>query len=369
MENIFDPIKTLFAENSMWLWPFFCAIAVLLTLVIKLVLRLISSYLRKFALKTKSSWDDVGVDIIDGLNSVILFLSILFLITRRLEQTPSFHQFFLTITILAMTAQVAIWGLHVIKVWRRVILDHKIKSDPSSSAALGLLYKGIQISFISVLILIGLSNLGIDISALLAGLGVGGIAVALAAQNVLGDLLASLSIVLDKPFVVGDFIVAGSEKGTVEHIGIKTTRLRSLSGEELIFSNKDLLESRVQNFKRMWVRRVVQNFGVTYSTTAPFLEKIPTWVRQIVEGQPQLKFDRCHFSGYGAYSLDFELVFFVQDPEYNVFMDLQQIVLLEIFKKFTLEKIDFAFPTQSIHVEKLPPAPEGRSRGDREFGN
>ena len=167
--------------------------------------------------------------------------------------------------------QVAIWGFYVIKNWRQIYLDQRVKKDPSSSAALGLLFTAVQVTFLIVLVLIGLSNLGVDITALLAGLGVGGIAVALAAQNILGDLLASLSIVLDKPFVVGDFIVAGSEKGTVEHIGIKTTRLRSLSGEELIFSNKDLLESRVQNFKRMWVRRVVQSFVVVYSTPPYFL--------------------------------------------------------------------------------------------------
>jgi small-conductance mechanosensitive channel len=208
--------------------------------------------------------------------------------------------------------------------------------------------------FLVVVVLIGLSNLGVDITALIAGLGVGGIAVALAAQNVLGDLLASLSIVLDKPFVIGDFIVAGDYKGTVENIGIKTTRLRSLSGEEIVLSNKDLLESRIQNFKRMWRRRVVLKVGVIYSTTAEVLEKIPVWMKAIVTSEAKLDFDRCHFSGFGASSLDFEMVFFVNDSDYNLYMDIQQRVMLSIFKKFNEEKVEFAFPTQSLFIEKLP---------------
>src|SRR5690606_19671212 len=143
---------------------------------------------------------------------------------------------------------------------------------------LGLIYVTVRVLFVVVLILIGLSNMGVDVAALVAGLGIGGIAIALAAQNVLGDLLASLSIVLDKPFTIGDFIVAGSEMGTVENIGVKTTRIRSLSGEELVFSNKDLLESRVRNYKRMWQRRVEQKFSVVHATDVEKLAQIPVWV-------------------------------------------------------------------------------------------
>lgn len=245
-------------------------------------------------------------------------------------------------------------GAASLRNWKKSVLNKKIEHDPSSAAALGLFYTATQAVFIVVLILIGLSNLGINISALLAGLGVGGIAVALAAQNVLGDLLASLSIVLDKPFVVGDFIIAGTEMGTVEQIGIKTTRLRSLSGEEVVLSNKDLLESRIRNYKRMWQRRVVQKFRVIYSTPAPVLEQIPGWVKEIIGRYDKLRFDRCHFANYGASSLDFEFVFFVLDSDYNVFMDFQQKVLLDIFRKFAENGVEFAFPTQSIYVEKLP---------------
>jgi small-conductance mechanosensitive channel len=356
MENLINDIQPYLVEDSPWTWLAIGVVSLIVTLIIKLVLKTISHSLRKIAEKTVSKWDDIAVDIIDSFKSPIIYLATFFVLTRSLPQSEPLKNSLMTLVVVCIVIQIAIWGLHVIHNWRKIVLDKKIEADPSSAAALGLLYTGIQIGFIVIVILIGLSNLGIDISALLAGLGVGGIAVALAAQNVLGDLLASLSIVLDKPFVVGDFIVSGEEKGTVEHIGIKTTRLRSISGEQLVFSNKDLLESRVKNFKRMWTRRVVQSFGVTYSTPAETLAKIPGWVKAIVENQEKLKFDRCHFCAYGASSLDFELVFFVSDAEYNVYMDLQEKVLLSLFRKFSEENVNFAFPTQSIHLESVPKA-------------
>ncbi|HWU44155.1 MAG TPA: mechanosensitive ion channel family protein, partial [Bdellovibrio sp.] len=206
-------------------------------------------------------------------------------------------------------------------------------------------------------VLFGMSNLGIDVGALIAGLGIGGIAVALAAQNILGDLLASLSIVLDKPFEVGDAISVGGLSGVVENIGLKTTRVRATTGEQLIFSNKDLLESRVQNFKRMWQRRVVLKIGVTYSTPESKLTQIPGWIKGFIEADETLRFDRAHFMNIGAHSLDFEVVFFVKSDSYQVYMDRQQALLLTIYNKFNFEKVEFAYPTQSIIVEKLPLQP------------
>jgi small-conductance mechanosensitive channel len=247
-----------------------------------------------------------------------------------------------------------VWGQYLMQVWKHQVLEKRVAENPSSSAALGLLYRFMQGGFITLVILLGLSNVGVDIRALLAGLGVGGIAVALAAQNILGDLLASLSIVLDKPFVVGDFIVSGEVRGTIESIGIKTTRLRSISGEQIVISNKDLLESRVQNFKRMWERRVVKRLGFVYATPPNTLAQIPTWIREIISREEKLRFERCHFVDYGASSLDFELVFYVTDPDYKLYMDIQQRILLDILSKLNNEKVEFAFPTQSLLIEKVP---------------
>ncbi len=354
MELNIAEIQTLLKENPVAAWAIALALSLTLATIIKLGLKIFANGLRKIAESTTSIWDDVALDVIGGIKIWVLSVCIFTLLSKTLPRNELANSIIQFLLIVSCSYQIALWGIYLIKNWRVQFLDEKIKNDPSSAAALGLLYTVIQVLFISIVVLVSLSTLGINISALVAGLGVGGIAVALAAQNVLGDLLASLSIVLDKPFVVGDMVVTGSEKGTVEHIGIKTTRLRSISGEQLILSNKDLLESRVQNFKRMEQRRVVQNFGITYSTSADQIEKIPEMIKKIVEKHDKLKFDRCHFSAYGASSLDFEFVFFVLDPDYNTFMDLKEKILLEIFREFQSRKIEFAFPTQTIYIEKMP---------------
>ena len=199
--------------------------------------------------------------------------------------------------------------------------------------------------------LVALDTAGIDITALVAGLGVGGIAVALAVQNILGDLFASLSIVLDKPFVIGDFIIVGDMMGTVEHIGMKTTRVRSLSGEQLVFSNTDLLSSRIRNYKRMQERRALFRFGVTYQTSRDLLARIPEVVREVIEGRDETRFDRAHFAGFGDSSLDFEVVYYMLVPDYNAYMDTQQAVNLELVGRFEEIGIDFAYPTRTVFVE------------------
>ncbi len=202
----------------------------------------------------------------------------------------------------------------------------------------------------AVVVLLALQNLGIDVTAMVAGLGIGGVAIALAVQNILGDLFASLTIALDKPFVAGDFIVVGNEMGAVENVGLKTTRVRSLSGEQLVFANSDLLTSRVRNYKRMSERRVVFSFGVVYSTPPDVLEQIPALVRAVIRGAGNLRFDRCHFFRFGDSSLDFETVYFILSPDYNAHMDAQQRVLLSIARAFRERGIDFAFPTRTIYV-------------------
>lgn len=354
MENWYNDSVQLLNDHHSLLWASVVGVAILATMIIKIALGFVTRSMRKITKHTSSLWDDVGLDLVDGLKSGVIFVWVLYILSKSIE-SPAFVQRLMLIAVVAFSViQIGIWGLYLIQNWKRTYLDHRIQADPSAAAALGLLYTTLQGIFIVIIVLIGLSNLGVNIGALVAGLGVGGVAVALAAQNILGDLLASLSIVLDKPFIVGDFVVAGKEAGTVENIGIKTTRLRSISGEEIIVSNKDLLESRVQNFKRMWQRRIVQKFGVTYSTPAEKLEQIPGWVQGFIEKHEKLKFDRCHFAAFGASSLDYEFVFLVADSNYNIYMDLQQTILLDIYKKFEQEKIEFAFPTQTILVEKFP---------------
>ena len=196
--------------------------------------------------------------------------------------------------------------------------------------------------------LIMLDNFGFNVATLIAGLGIGGIAIGFALQAVLGDLFASFAIGLDKPFEVGDFIIQGEYLGTVEKIGLKTTRVRSLGGELLIFSNNDLMNSRVRNYKRMNERRIVFQIGVTYDTKQEHLEEIPIIIRKVIEDIEDARFDRAHFAKFGNFSLDFEIVYYVLKPDYNIYMDLQQMINLRIREEFLQRSIAFAFPTTTI---------------------
>jgi small-conductance mechanosensitive channel len=195
-------------------------------------------------------------------------------------------------------------------------------------------------------------NLGYNVTTIIAGLGIGGIAIALAAQNILGDLFNYFVIFFDRPFEVGDFITVDDKKGTVEHIGIKTTRLLSVNGEQLAFSNSDLTKSRIHNFKRMQRRRVVFSIGVVYSTTHEKLQRIPTIIKDIISSQELATFDRAHFASFAPYSLNFEIVYFIESSEYIPFMNTQEAINLRIFKAFDDEKIEFAYPTQTVFVNR-----------------
>lgn len=204
-----------------------------------------------------------------------------------------------------------------------------------------------------------LDNLGFDVSTVVAGLGIGGIAVALAGQAVLGDLFSYFAILFDRPFDLGDFVIVGEFMGTVEHVGIKTTRLRSLHGEQLVFSNTDLTGSRLKNYKRMESRRVAFRFGVTYDATSSELAIVPEVVRDIIEETAGTRFERAHFAAFGASSLDFEVVYHVLSPDYAVYMDLQHSINLALKEGIEAIGLAFAFPTQTLHLvsSQRPAAP------------
>lgn len=346
-----DYLKS-FGEDALVSYAILFIVALLLTSIILFVRRLTIPRLKRWASKTITRWDNVVLDILTGLKPVVLFSWIFYFLCQFLDSTLSTNKSLLFVMVALTAIQVAVWGFFIIRTWKEDFLNRRIEQDVSAAGVLGILYFFIQSSFIVAVVLVALSNVGVDIGALIAGLGVGGIAVALAAQNILGDLLASLSIVLDKPFVVGDFIIVGEDKGTVDKIGIRSTQVRSLSGEQLVFSNKDLLQNTIRNYKRMWERRVVQSFGVVYSTSPARLKEIPLWVKGFVEELDGVRFDRCHFCKYGDSSLDFELVFWVASPDYTIYMDLQQTLLLKITEKFNNEGVEFAFPTRTLYMEK-----------------
>ena len=218
--------------------------------------------------------------------------------------------------------------------------------DPSISSATAIIRFLATLTVATIATLLLLANLGVEITPLITGLGIGGIAVALAAQSILADVFGSLSILFDKPFLVGDFIIVGDQMGTVENIGVKTTRVRALSGEQLVFANTDLLGSRIQNFKRMMERRAVFSFGIAYETPAEVVATVPRVIRDIASHQPKVRFDRAHFQSFGEYALKFEVVYIVLSPDYNEYADVQQEINLEILRRFERMGVRFAYPTQ-----------------------
>ncbi|WP_081650602.1 mechanosensitive ion channel family protein [Paucidesulfovibrio longus] len=203
-----------------------------------------------------------------------------------------------------------------------------------------------------------LDNYGVEIGTIMAGLGVAGVAVGFAAQAVLGDLFSYFAILFDRPFQIGDFILVNDQiRGNIEHIGLKTSRIRSLDGEQIIISNTDLTSSRVKNYRRMTRRRAVFFFGVVYSTPHDVLAAIPGWVREIISEVPRCEFDRAHFFRFGDSSLDFEVVYFLNTPEYLDYMDAQQAIHLGLVRRFEQEGVDFAFPTRTVHLAGNTPPP------------
>lgn len=296
-------------------------------------------FLLEFIHSTKT-WFFVAIAAFVGLHFLVL--------PFRLERV--FQSFFIILFLI----QITLWGFRVIEFLLRAQVHKQIEASGDASMFESMVptlrFIG-RVAFLALVLLLGLSNLGIDITALIAGVGVTGIAVALAVQNILGDLFASISILLDKPFVVGDFIVMDDIMGNVEKIGLKTTRIRSLSGEQLVISNGDLLNGRIRNFKRMQERRISFSFGVVYQTPYEKLKAIPAIVKESVEAQEGTRFDRAHFMTYGDFSLNFDVVYYVEAPDYLTYANVQQGINLELYRRFDEEGIVFAYPTQTLFLE------------------
>lgn len=341
-----------FLGNSVMEWVIALGVLVGTILILKVIQKVIVHRIGKFAEATKTEIDDLIIAIVGKTRFYFLFVIALYASSHSLALSQSASQLLQTILVIGTLLQAAIWGNTVISFILTRAIKQRLDEDAASATTVSALGFVGRLVLWSVLLLLALDNLGVNITGLIAGLGVGGIAIALAVQNILGDLFASLSIVLDKPFAIGDFIIVDDHQGTVEHIGLKTTRLRSLSGEQIIVSNADLLKSRIRNFKRMFERRVSFNIGVTYETPYEKLSAIGPMIKQIVEAQPDVRFDRAHFKEYANWSLNYEIVYFVKSPDYNKYMDTQQAINLGIYRRFRDENITFAYPTQTLHVQQ-----------------
>lgn len=312
--------------------------------------------LARFAPRTQARWDDLLAETLRATSLLLLLPVAVYAGAFALDIPARLERFIQIAAVIGLLLQAGLWGNRFLARWIARKVERSGERDAKEATALSLLAFSARIAMWSLVLLLTLDQLNFDITALVAGLGIGGVAVALAVQNILGDLFASLSIVLDKPFEVGDFIVVDGLRGTVERVGIKTTRLRSLDGELLVFSNADLLRSRVRNFQRMLERRVEFTVGVTYQTPSEKLRKIARWLREAVEAQPRARFDRAHFKQYGDSALVFEIVYYVLDAEYNVYMDVHQAINLAIFERFAREGVEFAYPTRTLYLNPRPAA-------------
>jgi small-conductance mechanosensitive channel len=341
---------------SLYQWGIALAVAAVLFLALRLLKGSLFKRFTRLAERTENQVDDVIALVMEKtsaffLAAVAAYLGVL-LVSLPEEAQDTIDRLIAVVLFL----QAGFWAHHVAAFVLQGYARKTREEDPSRVAVLSLFGFFAQLAVWSVVVLLVLDNLGVNVTALIAGLGLGGIAVGLALQNVLKDTFASLSIILDKPFVVGDFIVVGDLLGVVERVGIKTTRVRSLSGEMLVFGNDDLLSSRIRNFKQMYERRVVFSLGVVYGTTPDELEAIPGMVREAVEANDHTRFDRAHFKQFGDSSLGFEVVYYVQSPDYNLYMDIQQAINLTLCRRFAEAGIEFAFPTRTIYLGGSPAA-------------
>lgn len=345
-------MRYVFLGNDLTTWSIALGIGLSVCFLLYFAKRLVVRRLEVFAATTTTYLDDLAVKVLSATHPLFFVLMGVYAGAQSLALSEGRLTLLSRLAIAALLLQMARWGDVGVRAWLYHYRLHRAGQDAASTtstAALGFIVRTV---IWLVIILMILDNFGVNITTLVASLGIGGIAVALALQNILGDLFSSLSIVLDKPFVVGDFITVDDISGTVEFVGLKTTRVRGLGGEQVIFSNSDLLKSRIRNFKRMQTRRIVFGIGVTYETSKQQLSAIPDILREAVQAQPDVDFDRAHFKSFGASSLDFETVYIVKTPAYGAYMDVQQAINMALFERFENEGIEFAYPTQTVYLSR-----------------
>jgi small-conductance mechanosensitive channel len=339
-------------DNGPAEWALAAAILVALVIAVWVARGLAVRLIMRFARRTTAHVDDALADAVRGTRLWLLLPLAAYAGASALALPPRLDRLLEHIAMVALVAQFAVWANRLVLRWLELRAAAARTSDPASATTVTLLGFVARVTVWTMALLLALDQLGFNVTALVAGLGIGGIAVALAMQNILGDLFASAAIVLDKPFQVGDFIIVGDKPGTVEKVGLKTTRVKSLWGEQLVFANAQLLNSQISNYKQMQERRIAFTIGVTYETPAEKLRAMPGWLKAAVEAQPDLRFDRAHFKSYGDFSLDFEIVYYVLSPDFTLYMDRRQAINLAIFEKLASEGVQFAYPTRTLYLRQ-----------------
>jgi small-conductance mechanosensitive channel len=344
-------------------WTVAALVALLAYLCLSVGIRFLSARVQALARRTANGFDDKVAAVFAATSRWVLALAALLVGLTVLELPPLWRERVEHLWFVAAALQVALWANEIITLTLRgYVARHATRGMTQVSASATLMSWAVRTALWTIVLLAALSNFGVDITAFVASLGIGGVAVALALQNILGDLFASLSIAVDKPFEIGDSIAFQAVNGTVEHIGLKTTRIRSITGEQIVISNTDLLKQTISNYKRMQERRVVLRFGLTYDTTTAQARKVPEIVKRIVKGCDKLRFERVHLQNLGASSLDYELVYYVQDPSYELHMDRQQEIMLKLMDELAHLGAELAFPTRTVRLLR-PDRPKSRPPG------
>jgi small-conductance mechanosensitive channel len=343
-------LKQTLLYNSVETWLIAIVTALVVGFALYAVKWLLIRRFSAFAERTRTTLDDMVVAVVGQMKTWFMVAMSLYAGSIILSLPPRASTIVSTAAVILALVQGAVWSNALLDY---LLTQGMVGKGGERSAAVGAFEFILRLAVWSAFLLLILDNIpGVDVGSLIAGFGVAGIAVALAVQTILSDLFSALSILLDKPFEEGDFVVVDEFSGTVEKIGLKSTRVRSLSGEQLVFSNSDLLSSRIRNYKRMKQRRVVFNLGVVYETPYEKLLKVPDLVREVIESQKDAVFDRAHFQSFGDSALNYEIVYHMTTPDYAAYMDTQQAINLELFRRFAEEGIEFAYPTQTIFLAK-----------------
>lgn len=354
-------MNTIYFGNTTRAWLIAAGIATVVYLVLVLIQRLLVNRFGKLAERTENDWDDGLVNLVKSTRPFFFAAIAVIAAMRGLVVNPAIGGPIQAVLELLVLLQIGLWATGLIAfLVERSLTKRRETADRIGVAAVRAIGITIKVVAWIIIVLLAIQNVfNKNVTALMTGLGVGGIALALAVQNILGDLLAAVAIVFDRPFDVGDFIIVGDVMGTVEQIGLKTTRLRSLSGEQIILGNGELLKSRIRNYKRMYERRATFSLDITYDTPPDVVERIPGMVKTAIEAQPTVRFDRCHFASFAESALRIETVYFVLNPDYNVYMDTQQAINLVLLRQFNVAGIQFAFPTRTVQLQGQPAPPAG----------
>ncbi len=352
---MFNFLSQEFLNNQLNDYLIAAVILICCLILIKIIRRSAFKSLRKWAARSENIYDDAIIGILERDFVPIAYIASVYLAIINLALHPILDRAVkVTVIIVSTILAIRLFSAmveYLIKVYCLTYQRNNVNLEQSINA----LIPAIRVIVWLIGIIFLLDNLGFDISAVVASLGIGGVAIALASQGVLQDLFSYFSILLDCPFELEDFIIVGDYLGTVEYVGIKTTRLRSVSGEQIIIANTDLIGSRIRNLKRMRQRRVVFKFGVVYETNPEQLAQIPSLITEVIENTNNAICDRAHFSGYGEYSLDFEVVYFINTNDYLAYMNAQQEINLAIKTIFNEQGIEFAYPTQIHHINHIRP--------------